>query len=194
MYFKQLLDERYGCASHVASRQSYEAAIVDPSLDVGPYEALLRERDFQLRYGYCCPIHASRSARGHLSNHPKLGWRIEQQYLLFLRGQAQLRSWQTNTETTPLADHALNRHRPIHRLDPLFDKRKAQSRATSHARALRLVETFPDMGQVCWRDTFARIFHLEHKRFGFHSHHYSDDPTRRGMPHSIVEQILQYLF
>ena len=31
MYFKQLLDERYGCASYVvASRQSHEAAIVDP--------------------------------------------------------------------------------------------------------------------------------------------------------------------
>ena len=50
MYFKQLLDERYGCASYVvASRQSREAVIVDPSLEGGPYEALLRERDFQLR-------------------------------------------------------------------------------------------------------------------------------------------------
>ena len=31
MYFKQILDERCGCASYViASRQSHEAAIVDP--------------------------------------------------------------------------------------------------------------------------------------------------------------------
>jgi len=59
MYFKQLLDERYGCASYVvASRQSHEAVIVDPSLDVGPHEALLRERDFQLRYVIETHVHA----------------------------------------------------------------------------------------------------------------------------------------
>ena len=59
MYFKQFLDERYGCASYVvASRQSHEAAIVDPSLDVEPYEALLRERDFQLRYVIETHVHA----------------------------------------------------------------------------------------------------------------------------------------
>jgi glyoxylase-like metal-dependent hydrolase (beta-lactamase superfamily II)/rhodanese-related sulfurtransferase len=59
MYFKQILDERYGCASYVvASRQSHEAAVVDPSLDVGPYEALLRERDFQLRYVIDTHLHA----------------------------------------------------------------------------------------------------------------------------------------
>src|SRR5579864_7050731 len=59
MYFKQFLDERYGCASYVvASRQSHEAAIVDPSLDVEPYEALLHERDFQLRYVSETHVHA----------------------------------------------------------------------------------------------------------------------------------------
>jgi glyoxylase-like metal-dependent hydrolase (beta-lactamase superfamily II)/rhodanese-related sulfurtransferase len=59
MYFKQLLDERYGCASYVvASRQSHEAAIVDPSLDVDQYEALLRERDFQVRYVIETHVHA----------------------------------------------------------------------------------------------------------------------------------------
>jgi hydroxyacylglutathione hydrolase len=59
MYFKQFLDERYGCASYVvASRQSHEAAIVDPSLDVEPYEALLRERDFQVRYVIETHVHA----------------------------------------------------------------------------------------------------------------------------------------
>jgi hydroxyacylglutathione hydrolase len=59
MYFKQFLDERYGCASYlVASRQSHEAAIVDPSIDVEQYEALLRERDFQLRYVIDTHVHA----------------------------------------------------------------------------------------------------------------------------------------
>jgi glyoxylase-like metal-dependent hydrolase (beta-lactamase superfamily II)/rhodanese-related sulfurtransferase len=59
MYFKQLLDERYGCASYVvASRQSHEAVIVDPSLDVEPYEALLHERDFQVRSVIETHVHA----------------------------------------------------------------------------------------------------------------------------------------
>lgn len=54
MYFKQFLDERYGCASYmVASRQSHEAAIVDPALDVEPYE-----RKFQLRYVIDTHVHA----------------------------------------------------------------------------------------------------------------------------------------
>ena len=71
MYFKQLLDERYGCASYVvASRQSREAAIVDPALDVEPYEALLRERDFQLRYVIDTHVHAD-----HLSGARQLAAR-----------------------------------------------------------------------------------------------------------------------
>jgi len=42
MYFKQVLDERCGCASYIiASRQSHEAAIVDPAIDIAPYESLL---------------------------------------------------------------------------------------------------------------------------------------------------------
>ena len=68
MYFKQFLDERYGCASYVvASRQTHEAAIVDPSLDVEPYEAVLHERDFQLRYVIDTHVHAD-----HLSGARKL--------------------------------------------------------------------------------------------------------------------------
>ena len=59
MYFKQILDERCGCASYlVASRKSHEAAIVDPSLDTEQYEALLRERDFRLRYVIDTHVHA----------------------------------------------------------------------------------------------------------------------------------------
>src|SRR5438270_13666055 len=59
MYFKQFLDERCGCASYVvASRQSHEAAIVDPSIDTEQYDALLNERDFTLRYVIDTHVHA----------------------------------------------------------------------------------------------------------------------------------------
>src|SRR5215210_421626 len=59
MYFKQILDERCGCASYlVASRQSREAAIVDPSITTDQYEELLRERGFQLRYVIDTHVHA----------------------------------------------------------------------------------------------------------------------------------------
>lgn len=59
MYFKQMLDERCGCASYlIASRQSHEAAIVDPSIELEQYESLLRERDFQLRYVIDTHVHA----------------------------------------------------------------------------------------------------------------------------------------
>lgn len=59
MYFKQILDERCGCASYlIASRKSHEAAIVDPSMDAQQYDALLRERKFRLRYLIDTHIHA----------------------------------------------------------------------------------------------------------------------------------------
>ena len=59
MYFKQVLDERCGCASYlVASRESQEAAVVDPALDTGQYDALLRERGFRLRYVVDTHVHA----------------------------------------------------------------------------------------------------------------------------------------
>src|SRR5215468_3819186 len=59
MYFKQVLDERCGCASYViASRKTREAAVIDPAVDTEPYEALLRERDFRLRYVIDTHIHA----------------------------------------------------------------------------------------------------------------------------------------
>jgi hydroxyacylglutathione hydrolase len=59
MYFKQILDERCGCASYlIASRQSREAAIVDPAIAIEPYEELLRERDFRLRYVIDTHVHA----------------------------------------------------------------------------------------------------------------------------------------
>jgi hydroxyacylglutathione hydrolase len=59
MYFKQVLNERLGCASYViASRQSLEAAIVDPALQTDQYEALLEERGFRLRYLIDTHVHA----------------------------------------------------------------------------------------------------------------------------------------
>src|SRR5690242_18629002 len=59
MYFKQFLDERVGCASYlIASRQSHEAAIVDPAVLTEQYEALLAERGFQLRYVIDTHVHA----------------------------------------------------------------------------------------------------------------------------------------
>jgi glyoxylase-like metal-dependent hydrolase (beta-lactamase superfamily II)/rhodanese-related sulfurtransferase len=59
MYFKQILDERCGCASYLlASRQSHEAAIVDPSIETEQYETLLRERNFRLRTVIDTHIHA----------------------------------------------------------------------------------------------------------------------------------------
>jgi glyoxylase-like metal-dependent hydrolase (beta-lactamase superfamily II)/rhodanese-related sulfurtransferase len=59
VYFKQVLNERCGCASYViASRKTREAAVIDPAIDTEPYEALLRERDFRLRYVIDTHIHA----------------------------------------------------------------------------------------------------------------------------------------
>ena len=59
MYFKQILDERCGCASYlIASRQSHEAAIIDPSIETEQYAALLQERDFRLLYVIDTHVHA----------------------------------------------------------------------------------------------------------------------------------------
>jgi glyoxylase-like metal-dependent hydrolase (beta-lactamase superfamily II)/rhodanese-related sulfurtransferase len=59
MYFNQILNERCGCASYViASRKIREAAIIDPAVETDPYDALLRERDFRLRYVIDTHIHA----------------------------------------------------------------------------------------------------------------------------------------
>ncbi|HEV8637040.1 MAG TPA: rhodanese-like domain-containing protein [Chloroflexota bacterium] len=65
MYFKQLLDERCGCASYlIASRQSHEAAVIDPSIDLAQYDALLKERDFRLRYVIDTHVHADHVSGG----------------------------------------------------------------------------------------------------------------------------------
>ncbi|MGN6358981.1 MAG: MBL fold metallo-hydrolase [Thermomicrobiales bacterium] len=59
MYFKQILNERCGCASYlIASRESQEAAIIDPAIETEQYEALLQERGFQLRLVIDTHVHA----------------------------------------------------------------------------------------------------------------------------------------
>jgi glyoxylase-like metal-dependent hydrolase (beta-lactamase superfamily II)/rhodanese-related sulfurtransferase len=59
MYFKQILNERCGCASYlIASRKTRAAAVVDPASDTEPYDTLLREREFRLRYVIDTHIHA----------------------------------------------------------------------------------------------------------------------------------------
>jgi glyoxylase-like metal-dependent hydrolase (beta-lactamase superfamily II)/rhodanese-related sulfurtransferase len=59
MYFKQFLNERCGCASYViASRQNHDATIIDPAIETAPYDALLSERGFSLRYVIDTHIHA----------------------------------------------------------------------------------------------------------------------------------------
>ncbi|MBA2594997.1 MAG: MBL fold metallo-hydrolase [Chloroflexota bacterium] len=65
MYFKQFLDEQCGCASYlVASRQSHEAAIIDPSLAIEQYDELLAQRGFLLRYAIDTHIHADHVSGG----------------------------------------------------------------------------------------------------------------------------------
>ena len=59
MYFKQFLNERYGCASYlVASHATREAAVIDPAVDVAPYLTILRDRNFALTYVIDTHIHA----------------------------------------------------------------------------------------------------------------------------------------
>jgi hydroxyacylglutathione hydrolase len=59
MYFKQFLNELVGCASYlVASRQTGEAAIVDPGVEIAQYNELLHDRHFTLRYVIDTHIHA----------------------------------------------------------------------------------------------------------------------------------------
>jgi hydroxyacylglutathione hydrolase len=65
VYFKQILNERCGCASYlIASRQTQEAAIVDPAIETEQYEALLRERGFTLRYVIDTHVHADHISGG----------------------------------------------------------------------------------------------------------------------------------
>ncbi len=68
MYFKQILHEQCGCCSYlVASRQSNEAAVIDPFLNIEPYLELAEYRDLRIRYVIDTHIHAD-----HVSGNRRL--------------------------------------------------------------------------------------------------------------------------
>jgi glyoxylase-like metal-dependent hydrolase (beta-lactamase superfamily II) len=72
MYFDQILHDHGARASYlIASRQSGEAAVIDPGPDPVPYGALLRERALILRYVIDTRVHAERltGARRLAANH-----------------------------------------------------------------------------------------------------------------------------
>jgi glyoxylase-like metal-dependent hydrolase (beta-lactamase superfamily II)/rhodanese-related sulfurtransferase len=59
MYFKQFLHDEMGCASYfVASRQSREAAVVDPQRHIQPYLHLAEERDYRIVMAIDTHLHA----------------------------------------------------------------------------------------------------------------------------------------
>ena len=65
MFFKQFLDERCGCVSYlIASRQSHEAAVIDPALDTRQYDEILPERGFRLRSAIATHVHADSTGIG----------------------------------------------------------------------------------------------------------------------------------
>ncbi len=68
MYFKQFLNDELGCSSYfVASRQSREAVVVDPQLDIQPYLDLAKERGYAIRHIIDTHLHAD-----HVSGNRKL--------------------------------------------------------------------------------------------------------------------------
>src|SRR5437879_1860686 len=68
MYFKQFLHDETGCASYfLASRQSREAAIIDPQLNIQPYLDLAEERDYRITDVLDTHLHAD-----HVSGNRKL--------------------------------------------------------------------------------------------------------------------------
>jgi glyoxylase-like metal-dependent hydrolase (beta-lactamase superfamily II)/rhodanese-related sulfurtransferase len=78
MYFKQFLNEAYGCASYlIASRQSNEAVVVDPSLDSSQYDDILTERGYTLRYVIDTHVHAD-----HVSGARQLARRHNAQFCM----------------------------------------------------------------------------------------------------------------
>jgi hydroxyacylglutathione hydrolase len=69
MYFKQFLHDETGCASYfLASRQSREALVVDPQLDIQPYLNLAVERDYRITDVIDTHLHAD-----HISGNRALG-------------------------------------------------------------------------------------------------------------------------
>lgn len=68
MYFHQILNEEAGCSSYVlASRETKEALVVDPALDIDQYLELADHRDFRIVLVIDTHIHAD-----HISGARKL--------------------------------------------------------------------------------------------------------------------------
>jgi hydroxyacylglutathione hydrolase len=85
MYFKQFLDEKMGCASYlVASRQTLEAAIIDPAIMTDQYEELMEQRGFKLRYVIDTHVHAD-----HVSGARKLRDKFGAELCLFESAQVE---------------------------------------------------------------------------------------------------------
>ena len=65
MYFKQILNEEAGCSSYViSSRQSHEAVVVDPALDIDQYLQLADQRNFTIKLVLDTHIHADHVSGG----------------------------------------------------------------------------------------------------------------------------------
>src|ERR671936_499380 len=85
MYFKQFLHDETGCASYfLASRQSREAMVVDPQLDVQAYLDLAAERDYTIVHVVDTHLHAD-----HVSGNRRLA--AATRATLSLHEQADLR-------------------------------------------------------------------------------------------------------
>jgi hydroxyacylglutathione hydrolase len=68
MYFKQFLHDETGCASYfLASRQSREAAVIDPQLNIQAYLDLAEEREYRITDVLDSHLHAD-----HISGNRKL--------------------------------------------------------------------------------------------------------------------------
>jgi len=68
MYFKQFLHDARGCASYfLASRQSREAVVIDPQLNIQPYLDLAEERGYHIPLVVDTHLHAD-----HISGNRKL--------------------------------------------------------------------------------------------------------------------------
>src|SRR4051794_11824270 len=68
MYFKQFLHDDLGCSSYfVASRESRDAVVVDPSFNIQPYLDLAEERGYRIRLVIDTHLHAD-----HISGNRKL--------------------------------------------------------------------------------------------------------------------------
>ena len=93
MYFKQFLHDESGCASYfLASRQSREALVVDPQLDIRPYLDLAAEREYRISDVIDTHLHAD-----HVSGNRALAqatgariWLYESADVLFPFNSAEL--------------------------------------------------------------------------------------------------------